>query len=210
MIEINLLPGEFRYKEEKLNILPQALLYTVITVFGLFLILHLYLASSLLFVSLQYKAMYKKWSQFTSQRFRVDEWRKEFNISSQQTEQMNRFLTQRITISNKMQVLAQALPNGIWFNHLNLKEKGFVVVGKYLHLYVKAMQGKSFSRDRTELIEYMKANRDYKKDFTWSFRELREHLKSARINNRVKTELKKIIDKIEQKKVVSKKKMQEL
>lgn len=134
MIEINLLPEEFRHKEERINILPQVLLYTLIATFGLFIILHLYLGSSLLIRSLQYKSLHKSWSLVSSQLFKVNEWKKQFNISSQQTEQMKRLLAERITISDKMQILAQALPNGIWFNHLNLKEKELNLKGSVVSL----------------------------------------------------------------------------
>ncbi|MBL7081195.1 MAG: hypothetical protein ISS44_01315 [Candidatus Omnitrophica bacterium] len=134
MIEINLLPEDLKQKKERQIFLLQLFLCILPVAFGLLIIIHLYLGGLLLFKTLQYKSMNKKWEQLSSQRQKVDEWKKQYKISSQETEQVNKLLAQRIAISDKMQVLACALPRGIWFNHLSLKEKGFYLEGSVVSL----------------------------------------------------------------------------
>jgi len=136
MIEINLLPEELRSKKESqiVAILPQLLCLILPAVFGLLVIIHLYLGGLFLVKTLQYKSLNKKWVQLEPQLRKVEEWKKQHKISSQQSEQMNRLLAQRITISDKMQVLTRALPKGIWFNHLNLKQKKFNLNGSVVSL----------------------------------------------------------------------------
>lgn len=164
MIEINLLPDEFKVKEEKLVVLQlrQVFLFAVPALFGLLIVLHLYLGGLLLFRSLQYKLLYKKWTQVSLERKRVNEWKRQYNISSKQTEQMDRLLAQRITVSDKMQILSQALPYGIWFNHLNLKHNEFRLRGSVvskrkdqlhlLNIFLKRLkEDKTFFKDFTRL-----------------------------------------------------------
>ena len=129
MIEINLLPEEFKYKKERLINLAGVLYYALPAFFGLLIIIHLYLGGLILFKTLQYKLLNKKLTQLSPQCQQVNEWKRKFKVSSQQTEQVNKLIAQRKTVSYKMQVLAQALPGGIWFNNLDLKQKEFNLRG---------------------------------------------------------------------------------
>lgn len=134
MIEINLLPEGLRPKQVKFIIPPELFLLILLLAFSLPVIIHLYLGGRLLFKSLQYRSLNKRWAQLESQRQKADVWKTEHKMSSQQSEQMNSLLTQRVTISDKMQVLSQSLPNGIWFNRLNLRRKRFSLEGSVVSL----------------------------------------------------------------------------
>ena len=136
MIEINLLPEELKPKEERISVeqLRKILLFILPAAFGLLVIVHLFLGGFLLLKSLQHKILNKKWTQLSSQFQKVNEWKRQYNISSQQIEQMDKMLAQRITISDKMQILSKVLPNGIWFNHLNLNNKEFNLKGSVVSM----------------------------------------------------------------------------
>ena len=134
MIEINLLPEELKQRKARQIFLPQALLKILPVACGLLVVIHIYLGGLFVFKTLQYKSMNKQWEQLKTQRQEVDAWKRGYNISSQQTGQINSLLTQRITISDKMQVLTKSLPNGIWFNHLNLNQKKFLLEGSVVSL----------------------------------------------------------------------------
>jgi Tfp pilus assembly protein PilN len=142
MIEINLLSEEFKPKSQSLDTrqLRQVLLIGVPVLFGLLLLIHLYLGCLLFIKSVQYRSMNKKWAQQSSPRRKVEAWKSECKISSQQSEEIERLLKQRITIADKMQVLAQALPGGIWFNQLTLEGKLFSLKGSVVSLQEDQMR----------------------------------------------------------------------
>jgi len=136
MIEINLLPEELRPKEEELIIIQirQALIFILPLVFGLLIIIHLFLGGSLLYKKLQYRSLNKKWAQLEPRRKMAEAWQDQGRMSSKQFEDIYRLIDQRITISDKMQVLTEALPNGIWFNNLSFKQKEFYLEGSVVSL----------------------------------------------------------------------------
>jgi Tfp pilus assembly protein PilN len=162
MIEINLLPEEFRQKKQRQIALPQAqtVAYILAAVFGLLIIIHLFLGGLLLVKKIQNKSLDKKWTQLSPQLQEINEWKRQYKISSQQTEQMNRLLNQRITISDRMQALVSALPSGIWFNRLNLKDKKFSLRGSVVSLKADEMRLLNLFLNR------LKEDKQFFKDFT--------------------------------------------
>jgi len=162
MIEINLLPEEFRQKKQRQIALPQAqtVVYILAAVFGLLIIIHLFLGGLLLVKKIQNKSLDKKWTQLSPQLQEINEWKRQYKISSRQTEQMNRLLNQRITISDRMQALVSALPCGIWFNRLNLKDKKFSLRGSVVSLKADEMRLLNLFLNR------LKEDKQFFKDFT--------------------------------------------
>jgi Tfp pilus assembly protein PilN len=162
MIEINLLPEELKQKGEKLgiNISSQLLCYILSATLGLIVFIHLYLGGLFLIKTVEHKSLNKKWAQLDSERQAVDEWKRQHRISSQQTGQMNELLAKRITIWDKMQVLSQALPNGVWFEQINLKQGGFKLRGSVVSLK------KNHMRLLNLFLSRLKENRQFFKDFS--------------------------------------------
>jgi Tfp pilus assembly protein PilN len=142
MIEINLLPEELKPKEENLTVLHlrQVLLFVLPAIFGLIVIAHLFLGALFLFKTFQYKSLDKRWMQFSSERQKVNNWKREYNVSSRYSEQMDKLISGRITVSDKMQALARVLPNGIWFNHLNFNQGKFKLRGSVVSLDKEQMR----------------------------------------------------------------------
>ncbi len=159
MIGINLLPEELKQKRRKQALLSQLFLIIIPTLFGLLVIIHLYLGIVFLFKTLQYKSVNKKWTQLAPQRQKVDAWRKEYKTNSQEIEQIIKLLTRRTTIADKMQALASALPNGIWFNHLSLDQNKFWLEGSVV----------SLKKDQMSLLNLflgrLKEDKSFFKDF---------------------------------------------
>lgn len=161
MIEINLLPEEFKQKKQMQIALPQTqtVVYILAAVFSLFVIIHLFLGGALLVKKIQYKSLERIWAKLSPKLAEVNEWKRQYNISSQQTEYINRLLKQRITVADKMQVLMNALPNGVWFNRLNLKDKGFNLLGSVVSLKTDEMRLLNLFLNR------LKEDKQFFKDF---------------------------------------------
>ena len=142
MIEINLLPEELKPKKENLNILllRQALLLIIPAALGLVIVVHLFLGGLFLFKTLQYKSLNKNWSELEHSRERVSQWKSQFKVSSHQTEYMNKLLAERITVSDKMQALSDALPKGVWFNRLNFNQQEIYLEGSVVSLDKEQMR----------------------------------------------------------------------
>ncbi|MGD9015281.1 MAG: hypothetical protein PVI33_04585 [Candidatus Omnitrophota bacterium] len=134
MIEINLLPEDLRPKQVRYIIPPELLLIILLLAFSLPVIMHLFFGGRLLFKSLYYRSLNKQWTQLESQRQMADEWKEEHQIESQQSTQLRSLIDQRVTVSDKLQILSRSLPKGIWFNRLSLKPGEFHLEGSVISL----------------------------------------------------------------------------
>ena len=159
MIEINLLPEELKKAKGKPNILPQLLIYIVPAVFALLIIIHLYLGALYLFKSRQKSAVENEWSQLESKRQEVDRWKQQYNISNQYTQQIGQLLQARLTFAKKLESLSDNLPNGIWFNRLNVKDGKFRLEASVVSLKKEQL---SLIND---FLRALKKDEDFFKDF---------------------------------------------
>jgi len=159
MIEINLLPEELRPRQVKFIIPPEIFLLIILSVFSLLVIIHLYLGARLLFKSLHYRSLNRQWVQLESQRKMADEWKQEHKVNSQHSEYVRGLISQRVTVSDKMQILSDALPKGIWFNRLSLKQKEFLLEGSVI----------SLKKDQMSLLNlflnFLNKDKRFSKDF---------------------------------------------
>ncbi|MFH1338442.1 MAG: hypothetical protein ABIH40_01145 [Candidatus Omnitrophota bacterium] len=142
MIEINLLPEEFKQGKQVQFALPQAktLVYALAAVFGLLIIIHLFLGGLLAVKKIRHKSLDAKWTQLAPKLQEINEWKRRYKISSEQSEYINRLNEQRITVSDKMQALILALPNGVWFNGMDIKDKEFSLSGSVVSLKADEMR----------------------------------------------------------------------
>ena len=161
MIEINLLPEQLRQTHQKQAIMmqTQVFLNAIPVILGLLVFVHLLLAGVFLFKSIHYSILNKRWDGISQQRQKVNEWRRQFNLSSQYSEQMGKFLTERITMADKLHMLSKSLPNGIWFNNLSIEENIFSLKGTVVSLEKKEMGLLNQYLDR------LKQNNPFFKDF---------------------------------------------
>ena len=125
MIEINLLPEELKKVKGKAGFSKENLQYIFLAGIGLLLIIHLYFAFSVLVKNFQYKSLNKKWLANRVALEKIADWKKEYNLSSQDSQEITRLTQSRVNFCDKLKVMSEILPEGIWFNHLFIKQKDF-------------------------------------------------------------------------------------
>lgn len=134
MIEINLLPHELTVKQKKMVIEPNCLLYLIPLVFGILVCIHLYLAAINIIKSAQLGTLNKKYKSLEPQRKEVENFKKEYTITSEDAREIQHLTEQRISWSEKLNKLSLDLPSGIWFNEISLNNKDFVLNGSVISL----------------------------------------------------------------------------
>ena len=159
MIEINLLPEELRKKKIKINIPTEGLWIIVPSVIGIFVFVHLLLATLVLVKNIQYKSLNKRWLSSSSSKQEVDSWKREFNLVSQDTRTISNLTQQRLVYSGKLKIMSDVLPSGIWFTRLSVQKKSLILEGSIVSLEADHM---STLRD---YIEKLKNNPDFFSDF---------------------------------------------
>ncbi len=134
MIEINLLPEELRQKKQHLGFEPDSLLYLVPLVFGILIVVHIYLAADGIIAGYQLRNLGNKWEKLEPQRKMVENINKEYAGLTQDSAAIQRLLKERVIWSEKLNLLSFDLPPGIWFNEISISEKGLTVKGSVISL----------------------------------------------------------------------------
>lgn len=127
MIEINLLPEELRVKAQKTmpGTPPTQILYFIPFIFGLLIIIHIYLVGLFIIKSSQLNALNNRWQNLAPQRKSLEDLRKEYALLSTDVKVIQQLFKQRINWSEKLNNLSLNLPNGIWFNEISISPKDF-------------------------------------------------------------------------------------
>jgi len=135
MIEINLLPEEQKVKAKKTvstvsfasGFDPTYLIYIVPIAIALLLSAHFILA----FVSFSKQAglrsLNKEWSGLESQRSKISSFKSEFEGNSQDALMIGELTNKSIRWSEKLNLLSQNLPPGIWFNDMVISPKSMEI-----------------------------------------------------------------------------------
>ena len=134
MIEINLLPPELRKKRIKVNFSTQGLWFILPLIIGIFVFIHLVLASLVLVKNIQKGSLNRKWTAESSSKERVDSWKKEFNLANQDSRTINSLIDQRVIYADKLKIMSELLPGGIWFTRLEIKKNSFTLEGSVVSL----------------------------------------------------------------------------
>jgi len=134
MIEINFLPHESKSKSkqeaDKAEYLRKAILIGV----GLLVCVHLYLAMMDVFKYYQFRILNNKWTRLAPQRKAVEDFKKEYEVSSADAQQIQQLIAKRIIFSEKLNKLSLGLPSGVWFNELVFSSKDFILKGSVISL----------------------------------------------------------------------------
>ncbi len=155
MIEINLLPEELK-PEKKLALpaLPAERLVLILPALaGLLILIHLYFAGAILIKNFQYRALNKKWLASKATQEEVGIWKKEHTLVSQDTQDIISLTKQGINFSDKLKVMSEVLPAGIWFNHLTIIKKDYILQGS-----IVSQKGEHMSLLRN-FLEQLKKNK---------------------------------------------------
>jgi len=157
MIEINLLPPEFRPKKkvsfefEKINLfIPSILLF----IFGI----HILLLLLTILSNIRYSVLNKNFQANKSDLEKIEIWRKENQIIQQEQSQMLKLKQKTTPIYPKLKILSKAIPNGMWFNRLDIKSKNLKLEGS-----VVSLQSDHVSIFRN-FCDNLKKDKDFSKD----------------------------------------------
>ena len=163
MLEINLLPDELKAKPRKegvkINIETKYFLYLVPFVIALLILAHLYLAVVGIAKSASLAHLNKKWEAIASDRKKVEIFNMEYAVSTADTNDINKLLSQRVGWAEKLNKLSLKLPSGIWFSE-------FSVTSRDLKINASVV---SLQKDETGLIkgfiDNLKNDPGFYKDF---------------------------------------------
>lgn len=164
MIEINLLPAELkaRPKSRKVSfgVGLKTLLYVLPFVFCALIIAHILFAILGAMKNNRLGTLNKKLQILQPQIKELEGFGKEYVVSSEDKNIIQRLNEQRVGWSEKLNKLSLSLPYGIWFNELNVSGTDFTLSGNALSLQKKEMD---LIR---EFMKNLKSDQAFIKDFT--------------------------------------------
>jgi len=162
MIEINLLPEELKIKAQKKNrdIKSRQILYFIPALFIILLLVHSYLIAALVIKNIQLTALNSKWQKLRPQVVKIEEFKKNYELVSQDTRVIQQLVNQRVNWAEKLNKLSLNLPSGIWFNEILVTPKEFILNASVI----------SLQKDEMSLInqfmESLKNDNAFSKDFS--------------------------------------------
>jgi len=172
MIEINLLPEEFRVKVRIKNTetavsktaaaFKQDLffIYAIPAILGIFVALHLYFAVAIMFKNGKLISLNKKWLEMEPQKKVFDEFNKEFSAASADAGMAQGLINKRVAWTQKLNKLSLNLPSGVWFNEISTNSKGIIIQGSVISLEKEEMQMIN------KFMDNLKADAGFSKDFS--------------------------------------------
>jgi Tfp pilus assembly protein PilN len=138
MIEINLLPEELRQRPKGSKAVsgpqPEDILRLAPFFIAIILLLDISLFAMILMKGGQVASLEKKWKRLAPQRKLVDDFNVQYNVFSKDAKAIQGFQKQRINWSQKLNILSEMVPSGIWFNELSLTEADFNLLGSAVSL----------------------------------------------------------------------------
>lgn len=139
MIEINVLPEELKIKAKKIGIEPRQILYFIPLVFLILVIIHIYLAGTLIIRNFRLNALNNKWHNLEPQRKTWEDFQREYVVLSDDAKVIQQLISQRINWSEKLNKLSLQLPYGVWFNEISLTSSDLILRGSVISLQKEEM-----------------------------------------------------------------------
>lgn len=168
MIEINLLPIEFRAKKEFSfeQIFKTKIIFTVLAYFILFhLLLHI-----VAFVNTKRLNILKNnWRALSSKEEKIDQLKDELSKIDEKIPLIEQLISNRVLWSKKMNQLSNQIISGIWLNKLGI-EKRKTAEGEFLECLIIRGSAASRTKDEPALIgrfmQNLKDDPSFSSDFT--------------------------------------------
>jgi len=162
LIQINLLPDNLKASAAKSarGIEPRQILSFLPFILAALIALHILLGLAGVIKGIQVSAANNKWQKLTGQRKIVEDFKKEHNILSADSQLTRNLVSQRISWSEKLSSLSRDLPSGIWFGELALNQKSFILDCSAVSLQKKEMSLIS------QFMDKIKKDTGFFKDFT--------------------------------------------
>ena len=159
MIEINLLPQELRPKKHNLELEANGLFYIILLIFGILIVVHVYLVAASMIASYQFRSLGNKWQKLEPERQIIEDMRKEYTGLSKDTAAIQQFLKERVIWAEKLNLLSSQLPSGVWFNEIKVSGKDFILKGSVFSL-TKQELGQI-----NKFLSNLKADNNFFRDF---------------------------------------------
>ena len=164
MIEINLLPAEFKVKIVKkksgVSVAPQYIFYAIPVLVAVVFFLHLLLGAISLVKSVQLRALNNTWQKLEPQRKSLEKERRISQGAYADYRLVQKLLGSRVCWAQKMNRLSLNLPAGVWFREIEVNDK---------ELTVKA-SAVSLKKEEIGLInrfmDALRKDEGFSKDFT--------------------------------------------
>lgn len=127
MIEINLLPEEFRRREIKFKLeIPKNL---ILKVLGGIVSIHLILGIITFIRKLQLDNLNKRFPKIEAEKRTYDSLKKEMEILEKNISFFNQLETKKILWSKKLNFISDHIPKGVWLRELSLSKDKFKIEG---------------------------------------------------------------------------------
>lgn len=139
MIEINLLPEELKVKKETTTKFSSILFTSTIILLTILVIINIYIISLTTVKNIQFKALNKKWQDLEPQRQRLEKFKKESDVLSEDARAIQQLIGHRIVWASKINRLSLLLPSGVWFNEISSNNKNFILKGSVISLKKEEM-----------------------------------------------------------------------
>lgn len=172
MIEINLLPEEFRIKTKTKNpeqslvksraalIQDRVFIYAIPALLAVFVLAHLYFTVILISKNGQLVSLNRKWLDLAAQKKALDEFNAEFSTVSKDASVLAQLDRQRILWAQKLNALSLHLPAGVWFNDIILSGNNFTIKGSVISLQKEEVSLIN------KLLDNLKITPEFSKDFS--------------------------------------------
>lgn len=129
MIKINLLPQELQKKNESFDKTSKKLFFLIPLFICAVLGVHAYLTISVLSLRYQFNNLKTTWDKLEPKRKVLEAFKKEYGTVAQDLQQIEKWNKERVSWSEKLNILSRKLPSGIWFNEISVSPKDFTLKG---------------------------------------------------------------------------------
>lgn len=160
MIEINLVPEEFKVKIKKTAapLDSKKILYLIPLGGSILVLAHICLGAVNISLNYKYKALNEKWKVLEPQVKVLEENNKETNLLRDDDSALQKMIKERVNWAEKLNKLSLHLPSGIWFNEIIVLNKEFTLKAAVISMEKEEMSlinkfllglknDKEFSRD---------------------------------------------------------------
>ena len=171
MIQINLLPEEFRIKTKNKNqehetiakpaafSQEQLFIYAIPVLLGVLVCAHIYFLVISISKNSQLVALNRQWVKLEPQKKTLNEFNNKYSATSADASLIQMLNSKRILWAQKLNKLSLNLPSGVWFDGISISAKNIVIRGSVISLVKEEVNLIN------KLLENLKADSEFSKDF---------------------------------------------
>ena len=124
MIELNLLPQEFRRKKRKKIELPKLpIIPFAVVIFGILIVLQVSLMGITLMLKSREARLEKRWEEIRPKKIELDKLKKEIGDINKQSDAINELMKERVLWSKILNEISSSITPNIWLTAISYDEK---------------------------------------------------------------------------------------